>query len=134
MFLEVYPFLLGFPVCLAYNCLKYSLRIFFWSLILVVISSLSLLILFIWKLYFSWWAWLKAYQFCLSFQTNKTNKQANKPALGFVDLFYFFSILFTSLLIIIAFFLLLTLSLFLLLFLIPLDGWLGCLSFSCFLR
>ena len=34
-----------------------------------VVTSFSLLILLIWVIYlFSWWIWLKVYQFCLSFQ------------------------------------------------------------------
>lgn len=33
------------------------------------VACVSILILFIWDLSFSWWVWLKVYLFCLSFQT-----------------------------------------------------------------
>ena len=42
------------------------------SVISVVIYPLSFLILFGFFLFFSWWAWLKIYQFYLSFQKNSS--------------------------------------------------------------
>ena len=77
-FLKLCPFLLGCPIC--WHIPVHSILIIFCiSVVLVVISPLSFLILFGSSL-FSWWAWLKVYQFYLF----------KKPALGFIDLFYCF--------------------------------------------
>ena len=66
MFLEIYPFLLGFSICwriIVHN----NLLCFF--LFCGVIFNFSSFISYLFgpSVFFSWWVWLKAYQFCLSF-------------------------------------------------------------------
>ena len=85
-----------------------------------------LLISFIWVLFFSWWASLKAYQLCLSFQTNSSWFHWSFLGLFvcFWSLFYlflfcfFFHFLFPAVL----------------LFTFPLNGRLSCLRFFLFLE
>ena len=76
---------------------------------------------------FSWWAWLKVYQFWASFLKNSSL---------FYSSFILFleSILFIFSLIIIMSSFCWHWALFFLLLIIHLDGTLGCLRFSCFLR
>ena len=57
-------------ILLVYSCLWWSLMIFSISVLSILTSPFSFLILLIWVLspFFSWWVWLKIYQFCLSSQ------------------------------------------------------------------
>ena len=68
---------------------------FLTSVILVVISSLSLLILFIWVFFFfpPRWVWLKAYLFCSSLRKKKDSSQFHWSFQLFFGI-YFFSLWF----------------------------------------
>ena len=66
MFLETCPFLLGCQIW--WHMIVTFPYVFDISAVLVIMSPFSYLILFIWVLFSSWWAWPDVCQSCLPFQ------------------------------------------------------------------
>ena len=127
MFLEIYPFLLGLPICwhITVHSILLGFFVFWWYWFLFLLFHF----LFCWfgsSIFSSWWGWLKTYQFWISFQKNH------------LLVLLIFSIFFFSFYVIFSLsdpyysHLFADVGLVVLLFLIPSDDRLGCL-FEIFL-